>query len=208
MPNAKRRKISSSSRCSSGSLTYRAGKPSPRGTSSGICFSCSIGYLLNFSCGLTASRRTGPCLIAEDALWTYRRFPKHSPRTFPFRLEKSIPIACDVSIFVGLRMVEKVTSSVCFGIMRGDDLITSAADVLFCVSDHDSPSICKLLCLSDASILNTPFKQVNPSENVFSLRMGCTKRVFIQAKTETGGRTIRRRCSTPTEQRTRSTTAQ
>ena len=84
------------------------------------------------------------------------------PRVFPFGLEKSIPVARDVSIFVGLRMIEKDAVLVCFGVMRGDDLITTAADVLFRVPDHEI-----LLKLCYPCILNPSSKWMNPCENVF-----------------------------------------
>jgi hypothetical protein len=80
----------------------------------------------------------------------------------PFSLEKRIPIAGDVSVLVGLGMVVEGTLLVCFRIVRGDDFITSATDVLFSVSDHKI-----LLYLPYVRILNTPSKWVNPSENVF-----------------------------------------
>jgi hypothetical protein len=75
----------------------------------------------------------------QDSLWTCRQFSKHSSRIVPFSLEESIPIAGDVPIFVSFRMVEKVSMLVCFWIVRGNDLITPAADVLFFVSDHEIP---------------------------------------------------------------------
>jgi hypothetical protein len=55
----------------------------------------------------------------------------------PFRLEKSIPIAGDGPILVGLGVVVKSTLLVGFGVVRGDDFITSAADELFCTCDHE-----------------------------------------------------------------------
>ena len=63
-------------------------------------------------------------------------------RILPFSLAKSIPIARNVPIFVSLRVVVKATLLVCLGIVRGDDFVTPATDVLFCVSDHKSPLYC------------------------------------------------------------------
>jgi hypothetical protein len=69
-----------------------------------------------------------------------------------FRFEKRIPIAGDVPILVGLGMVVKGTVLVGFGIVRGDDFITSAADVLFCVFDHEI----LLCCLTFAYLTDPP----------------------------------------------------
>lgn len=71
--------------------------------------------------------------------WTYYNFPKHSSRILPLSLEKIIPISRNVPIFVSLGVVVEAASLVCFRIVRGDDFVTPATDVLFCVSDHDSP---------------------------------------------------------------------
>ena len=71
----------------------------------------------------------------------------------PFGLEKSVPIVGDMPILVGLRMVIKGTSLVGFRIVRGDDFITSAANVLFRVCDHEI-----LLYLAYLYVFNTPSK--------------------------------------------------
>jgi hypothetical protein len=69
----------------------------------------------------------------------------------PFSLQKSIPIAGDMHTLVGLGMVVKGTVLVGFRIVRGDDFITSAADVLFPVSDHQI-----LLCYPTFTFLPDP----------------------------------------------------
>jgi hypothetical protein len=70
-----------------------------------------------------------------------------------FRLEKNISVAGGVPTLVGLGMVVKGTSLVGFGIVRGDDFVTSATYVFYCVSDHEL-----LLYLSRECILSTPSK--------------------------------------------------
>ena len=55
-----------------------------------------------------------------------------------FSLEKDIPIARGMPVLMGLGMVVIGALLVGFGIVRGNDLITSATDVLFCVSDHNN----------------------------------------------------------------------
>jgi hypothetical protein len=81
-----------------------------------------------------------------------------------FKLEKSIPVAGGVPTLMGLGMVVKGASLVGFGLVRGDNFMTSTTDMFFSVSDHEV-----LLSLSYIRILNTPFKSVNPSEIVFPL---------------------------------------
>ena len=86
-----------------------------------------------------------------------------------FSLETIIPIAGSMHILMGLGMIVERAFLVRFGFMRSDDFVTSAADVLFSVADHEV-----LLYFSYVRIINTSSKLVNPSENVFPQLKGCT----------------------------------